>query len=273
MIKTILVYVDGDEGNQSRIDTAIGLADRFNGHVIGLHVMETPEIMLHPSTFAALPVEIVSGQRKVLMERADALRSEFEEKLGHGGVRGEWRQAEGAIQDHLSFQSRWSDITIVSQISSTMIQDRIEAAFSSLVLTSGLPVLAVPTSFDGSKWGSNVLVCWNGSQQAARAVHDAVPFLKTADKVTALAVGEYFGTDIPAADICTHLARHNVNAEALTEEKGKSPQDTILGIAKDLGADLIVSGAWGHSRVREIVLGGVTRSLLTHQEIPVFLSH
>ncbi len=126
--------------------------------------------------------------------------------------------------------------------------------------------------------GRNVLVAWNGSREATRAVNDALPILERADKVTVLAVnpgknGNDHG-DIPSADIALHLARHGVKAEASqTVSDELEVGSIILSRISDLGADLVVMGAYGHSRMRELMMGGVTRDLLRHMTVPVLMSH
>jgi nucleotide-binding universal stress UspA family protein len=136
----------------------------------------------------------------------------------------------------------------------------------------------VPYAGDGATLGETVLVAWNASREAARAVNDALPLLQQARAVTVLAVNPLGGIagdgDVPAADIALHLARHGVKAEAAHTVAPDIPEgDAILDYAADIGADLVVAGGYGHSRMREFVFGGVTRSLLTEMTVPVFLSH
>ncbi len=119
-----------------------------------------------------------------------------------------------------------------------------------------------------------MLVAWNGTREAARATHDALPFLTQADKVVVLGVSASGEDHIPGADLSTHLARHGVSVEIHNREANDvSVGDAILNAASDYGADLLVIGAYGHSRLRELVLGGVTRHLLRHMTIPVLMSH
>jgi nucleotide-binding universal stress UspA family protein len=123
-----------------------------------------------------------------------------------------------------------------------------------------------------------VLVAWNASREATRAVNDALPLLEKAGRVTILAVNPRGGIgghgDVPAADIALHLARHGVRAEAAHTVATDIPDgEALLSYAADIGADMMVSGGYGHSRARELVFGGVTRTLLHEMTIPVFLSH
>ncbi len=141
-------------------------------------------------------------------------------------------------------------------------------------MNSCRPVIALPFAGEFKTLGRRVLVAWNGSREAARATHDALPFLTQADKVMVLSVNATGEEHIPGADISTHLARHGVGVEIHNRVQGNiGVGDAILNAASDYGADLLVIGAYGHSRLRELVLGGVTRHLLRHMTVPVLMSH
>ena len=139
-------------------------------------------------------------------------------------------------------------------------------------------MLVIPYAGEFEGIGANVLVAWNASRESTRAVTDALPLLARAKSVAVLVVdpeeaGGKHG-DSPGADIALHLARHGVNAKAYpTPSGGVEVGDVILSRASDIGADLIVMGAWGRSRARELVMGGATRSLLERMTVPVLLSH
>jgi nucleotide-binding universal stress UspA family protein len=137
-------------------------------------------------------------------------------------------------------------------------------------------VLIVPRYGVFGTVGERVLIAWNGSREATRAAHDALPLLKRATKVTVLSIDPDHDSQrrVPSADITLHLARHGVAAEAdSTVALDIAVGDVLLSRAADLGADLIVMGGYGHSRVREMVLGGATRHLLQHMTVPVLMSH
>jgi nucleotide-binding universal stress UspA family protein len=166
---------------------------------------------------------------------------------------------------------------VVGQPNSHAPQDN-DAVTVTTVMTSGRPVLAIPFAGDFPTLGERVLVAWNASREAARAVNDALPLMAAAKQVTVLAINPQRGIgrqgDVPAADIALHLARHGVKAEAAhTVANDISDGEALLSYAADVGADLIVSGAYGHSRARELVFGGVTRTLIAEMTAPVLLSH
>ena len=146
------------------------------------------------------------------------------------------------------------------------------------LMSSGRPVLAVPFAGTFPTIGERVLVAWNASREATRAVNDALPILENAKSVTVLAINPRHGIrghgDVPSADIALHLARHGVKAEAAHTVAGEIPDaEALLSYAADLSADLIVAGGYGHSRARELVFGGVTRTLLREMTVPIFFSH
>jgi nucleotide-binding universal stress UspA family protein len=135
-------------------------------------------------------------------------------------------------------------------------------------------VLVVPYAGKFDSFGKTILLAWNGTRESARAMHDALPMLEKADKVVIYAVNESSEDHIPGADIATHLARHNVNAEAHhTVARDISVGDALLAAVSDYGADMMVMGAYGHSRVRELALGGATRDVLNTMTVPVMMSH
>jgi nucleotide-binding universal stress UspA family protein len=146
------------------------------------------------------------------------------------------------------------------------------------MLACGRPVLIVPHDARTETVGKNVLIAWNETREAARAVGDALPMLRTADAVTVVSVSSTGDSDARgnamAANLVRHLARHEIRAKAShLVATDADPGDLILSQAEDLGCDLIVMGGYGHSRTRELILGGVTRGVLQYMPVPVFMSH
>ena len=146
------------------------------------------------------------------------------------------------------------------------------------MLSAGRPALVVPDIGAGKTLGRRVMIAWDTGREAARAVNDALPILQQAEAVTVLSVNPRPGIDLhgeePGADIALHLTRHGVKVEVQrTQVEEINIGDTILSRLADLGSDLLVMGAYGHSRLREVVLGGVTRTLLESMTVPVLMSH
>jgi nucleotide-binding universal stress UspA family protein len=146
-----------------------------------------------------------------------------------------------------------------------------------LVLQSGRPVLFVPNIGEYSGIGSRVLVAWNGRRESARAAFDALPLLKRAEKVSVLWINpgdDSAARQVPAGDLCMALARHGVTCEAAAIDQQDQPDgETLLARARYTHANLIVMGCYGHSRLREFVLGGVTRHVLRDMNVPVLMAH
>jgi nucleotide-binding universal stress UspA family protein len=211
-------------------------------------------------------------------ERAKALFDEGVERAGLG-LTTEWREAEGDAANVASLHARYVDLTVIGQTDPDDIplgnaQDLPER----LILGAGRPALVVPYAGRFATIGESVLLAWNASREATRAANDALPLLQRASRVTVLSVNPRRGPGghgaIPGADIALHLARHGVRSEAASITTDEvAIDDMLLSQAADSGADLIVMGAYGHSRLGELVLGGATRHILRQITVPVFMSH
>jgi nucleotide-binding universal stress UspA family protein len=275
-LKDLLVYVDHDPACEARVDLALALAARHEAHLTGLHVMTWPRLPGYAE--AELPPSFLDLQRRQLVERAGEAEEMFHTQARRHGVRAEWRAAEGDLADRVKLHARYADLTVVGQgLDIKNAPGDLAALPENLVLGVGRPVLVIPRYGSFPTLGQSVLVAWNGSREATRAVNDAIPLLARAARVTVLSVDpEDDGRRprVPSADIALHLARHGIAAEAAsTRGVDLGIGDLLLSRAADLSADLIVMGAYGHSRVREMVLGGATRHLLQHMTVPVLMSH
>jgi nucleotide-binding universal stress UspA family protein len=274
-LKDLLVHVDNDPACRSRIDVAVTLAARHGAHLTGIHAMGWPRFPGYVEM--ELPPTFLENQRRQLEEQARRAEAHFQEGVRRGGLLGEWRVAEGDITGSVRLHARYADLTVVGQgLDLGGAPQELARLPEELALGVGRPVLVVPRYGSFDTVGERVLIAWNGSREATRAVHDALPILKRAAKVTALSIDPEAEPEprIPGADIALHLARHGIAAEAATTPGGEvAIGDVLLSRAFDLGADLIVMGAYGHARMREMVLGGATRHLLRHMTVPVLMSH
>ncbi len=276
-IRDVLVHLSDDAHFDDRLDTAVAVAEDFDAHLIGLYAPAPPYLPGYITPYFTSEMLRENRDRKEQGER-DA-NSRFDRRIQQAGIRAEWRQATngvgggGAIS--VVSQGRYADIVIVGQRDPEAPRYQHEDDLAEEVtMNSCRPVIAVPFAGEFKTLGRRVLVAWNGSREAARATHDALPFLTQADKVMVLSVNAPGQEHIPGADISTHLARHGVGVEIhnrVLDDVGVG--DAILNAAYDYGADLLVIGAYGHSRLRELVLGGVTRHLLRHMTVPVLMSH
>ena len=283
--KDILVHLDEGPRSATRVNVAVDLARREKAHLTGIFVIDIPGSDLFYG--AGMPFasgggmdQMVNSLRADISARAEIIGAEFHEILRREGLEGELRVVEGDTIALLALHARYADLTVLAQPNAeeAFKGPTADAVLVNVMLSSGRPVLAVPYAGRFDRVGERVLVAWNASRESTRAVNDALPILRAAKSVVVLAVNPKRGIeghgDVPAADIALHLARHGVKAEAAhTIAKDISEGDALLSYAADLGVDLIVTGGYGHSRAREMVFGGVTRTLLQEMTVPMLLSH
>lgn len=275
--KDIVIHIDDSKSCQSRIDVGITLARPDDGHVTGVYVK--PSIYLPAYVAAQVGAEVIDTHAKIANDAAEAAKAAFMEQAGKHGVDPEWRIGDGPVEEVVALNARYSDLIVVGQTDpdGDSPADATDVP-GHVVIYAGRPVLVVPYAGQFEAVGERVLVAWNGSREAARAVNDALPMLQAAKSVTVLAVNPEVGPDklgeLPGADISLHLARHGVKAEASQVfADDLDVGDMVLSRASDLGVDMIVMGGYGRSRLRELVMGGASRHLLSHMTVPIFMSH
>jgi nucleotide-binding universal stress UspA family protein len=274
--KDILVLVDRSRSAPVRIDLATRLASQFGAHLTGLHVTGPPAIPA--SVRAELPQLAIEGFTRFQAQAAEAARELFLARASQPGVTVEWRHREGDPGDMVTLHARYVDLAVVGQDDPDDEQDTPRGMAERILLGSGRPVLVVPYVGARAPVGERVVVAWNASREATRAANDALPILERAARVTVLSINPRGGPaghgDVPGADMALHLARHGVRAEAnAIESDDVKAAEVLLSSLTDLGADLLVMGGYGRSRVRELVLGGMTRDILRAMTTPVFMSH
>jgi len=271
--KNILLHLTRDSRNDARIKVAIDMAKAHNAHLTALYVIAPPEVPAF--VMAYIPADVLEKQQADAEAEAATAGEAFTALCGREGVAHEWRVVNGDSRSVTAFHAHYSDLVIVGQ--TAPMDERAngtEDLADELVLASGRPVLVVPYAGSFSNVGKTILLAWNGTRESARAMHDSLPVLEKADKVIVYAVNESSADHIPGADISTHLARHGVTAEAHhTVARDIAVGDALLAAVSDYGADLLVMGAYGHSRVRELALGGATRDILNTMTVPVMMSH
>jgi nucleotide-binding universal stress UspA family protein len=274
--RDMLVHVDSSSASAERLAIAARLARTFDAHLIGLYVAALAPI--HQYAEADFGPDLVEAHDKYMREAADEAERTFRSRIEAGALKSEWRRLEGNLPDLVLLNSRYVDLVVLGQRDPERLDPGTSPELPEhVILDAGRPVLVVPRSGSFATVGERVVVAWTPSRGAVRAVNDALPILRQAKEVKILAVNPEIGLgghgDVPGADIALHLARHGVNAEAMqVESPDKRFGITIMNEAAKVGADLIVSGAFGHSRLRELVLGGVTRRLLAEAKIPVLFS-
>lgn len=278
-IRDILVHLDATPRAAARLDLAAQLAQRLQAHLTGLFVLDIPIPAFAGGEIAgaAAVADLIEGMRASGLEDAAKVEAAFHEKLRREGLAGEWRLVEGITSGQIALQGRYADLVVIGQAGpedATVGHAAIEAA----LFQTGRPVLVVPHAGPVASLGKRVLVGWNASREASRALHDALPLIAGAESVTVLTINAEPGADShgeePGADIARHLARHGLQVTVRRIVGAEiSAGDMLLNEAADLGADLLVMGGYGHSRFREFMLGGATRTLLGQMTVPVLMSH
>jgi nucleotide-binding universal stress UspA family protein len=257
-------------------DFAISIADAFNAHVLGVAFSYEP--VIPGMVMGGIPPEIIESQRRESDEKARAAVARFEASASRAGVAAESRIISASVSgaaEQLGRLGRRFDLVVVGQA------QRDEASAAEVVdegvlFDSGRPVVFVPYIQKAGLKLDRVMVCWDGSRAATRAIADAMPFLKKAKQVEIVMVSTKKPKDdeVAGADLGQHLARHGlkVDVKRITATD-TDVSSTILSYAADSSTDLIVMGGYGHSRLREFILGGVTRGLLESMTVPVLMSH
>lgn len=277
--KTILVQLSNPRRTDVLMSVAGRLAERSNAHLIGFNMahalahLPAMPAMVGPEDFAAFEA--------IDEEQAARLKAAFDAATQNRAFVPEWRNVGPSGSDPAAAvieHGRAADLIVASQADPDWEMSGFFDAPERLALESGRPVLVVPYAGTFGEIGKRIMVAWSGKRESARAVFDALPLLKAADAVTLLCVvgkgadGE--AGQLPGAEVAATLARHGVKVtvrKSIADEIGVA--DEVLARLADDGSDLLVMGAYGHSRLREMVFGGVTRQILRHMTVPTLMSH
>lgn len=275
MIKDIVVNLGLGERDPAG-DFAISVADTFEAHLLGVAFIYDPII---PGTvMGGIPPEFIESQRSESEKKSQDAIARFEQAAKRAGISYETRSVNASIAgaaERLGRLARRFDLVVVGQ------PDRdksapVEVVDEGVLFDSGRPVIFVPYIQKAGLKLERVMVCWDGSRSATRAIADAMPFLHTAKQIEIVMVASKAGKndEIPGADLGQHLARHGlkVDVKRITSPDIDVPS-TILSYAADSSADMLVMGGYGHSRLREFILGGVTRGILETMTVPTLMSH
>ena len=276
MFQSILVHVDDGPSTPARIRSAVGIAQRFGSRVVAMLASPTPQSSVDIRQLAPADVARITQLRET-REANQALLRSCAAQAGLGEV--PVRVLTGDVLDAAVAESRCADLTILGQPE----RDADGAAFArrlaeNAILDSGAPVLMLPYAPSMKTIGEHVVVAWDGGREAARAVRDAMPMIASAKRVTVMTVGERARSGEEAARsqerLAAYLGVHGINVELTSladvlDDRGEA----LLSRICDLGVDLVVMGGYGHARVREIVLGGLTRTMLDSMTVPVLMSH
>lgn len=276
--KTILVHVDQSKHAASRIRIAAELAVKEDAHLIGA-AMTGISRYLYEDREVDLNRTVLANHLDSLYQRAEKALEQFDRIAAQVGVQShEKRLVNDDDQGGLTLQARYCDLVVLGQTdrnedSARTISDLPEY----IVLNSGRPVLIVPYAGNFKTVGEQVLVAWDGHRESTRAVTNAIPMLCRAKNVVIAVFNPVISSDAhgeqPGADIALFLARHGVKVDVMEQTTTADVGEALLSLAGDVGSDLIVMGGYGHTRFREIFLGGVTKTVLQTMTIPVLMSH
>lgn len=264
-LKNILVHLDNSHHSSSRLELAIGLAQRHQAHLTALYITTHPYYE---------PQHVDTEEKKVRVQ------AEFNARIGSAGVNAElltldWKVTGVSVTEIINLHAHYSDLVIVGQTGSNS-QDRDTPADlpERVVLGSGRPVLIVPYTGSYKDFGTRVLVAWKSGRESTRAVNDAIPLLAKANVVNILIVNPADPSTNEGERLCGHLAYHDIKAGAeQATATGISVGDNLLNRASVEGSDLLVMGAYTHTRLGALTLGDVARHILKHMTVPVLMSH
>lgn len=275
--KTILVHCDAGKVVAHRLAIAAELAERFDARLVGLHARPPFETPIYLDAGGAIPMDDLYRAYEETVKANEAVAAAaFKSATAGKAIATEWRAIEGDSVAVLAAHACYADLVVLGQAEPEQTVSPSDLP-ESVALAVGRPILVVPY-IGATTPGKVVMLCWNASREAARAASDALPLLRAAEKVVVLAVDPEtsaagHGAD-PGADVAVWLAHHDIKVSIRREVASKTDVGSvILSRAADLGADLIVMGVYGHSRLRELVMGGASRELLAGMTLPILMSH
>ena len=276
MYKDLLLEVDDSHAVDRRIDYAVKLSTRFDAHLTGLYLI--PMFMPPPSVGAYMTQEMENQILAGETERAEKAIDRFRQAAEAANVEFDQRTDRGPLHEHarlVSMHGRYADLTIIGQADPKESGGRLDPG--DVVMSSGGPVVIVPHIGAPSSVAEKVVLAWNASREAARAVRDAMPLLEKAKTVEIVCFQPKSAPEhgeLPGADIALHLSHHDIKVDVqILESEAIDVGNALLSYIADSGADFLVMGGYGHSRIREAVLGGATRTILQSMTVPVLMAH
>jgi len=276
MIKDLVVNLTEGAGSDVAGPYAISIAEAFGAHVAGIAFSYEP--VIPPTIMGSIPASLIDSQRAENDKAAAAAIAKFEAAAKRAGVSFETRTVTAGLAgaaDKFGAMARRFDLSVIGQADPAKSAPE-ELIVEGALFGSGRPVVVVPYIQKSGIKLDRVMVAWDASRNAARAVADAMPFLHKAKTIDVVIVASERpkSDEIPGADIGHHLARHGLKVDVKRiVASGTDVANTILSHAADTSADFIVMGGYGHSRLREFILGGATRGILSSMTVPALMSH
>jgi nucleotide-binding universal stress UspA family protein len=285
MPRTILILVRGDGKGEGVFDHALALGRRFNAHIQAIHCRQRPEDVLPFAGMvpSALRRQVVASASTLADDEERRVRAQFEEYCRRAEIlvvaaprdaprdrpSASWSEATGKQPDVVAVRGRLADVVAVAQ-PDHQLNIGFNTLESALMDTGRLVMLCPPVPV--REIGRHVAVAWSGTTEAASAVAAALPILKAADRVTVLSAHTGTPLELEPEALCDHLASHDVDAGIETfRARPTAVAQGLLATAGQVGADVLLMGAYGNNRRRELVMGGVTRYVIDHTDLPVLL--
>jgi nucleotide-binding universal stress UspA family protein len=272
-VRHIILHMGSDEAHASRFRTALALAKEKNAH-LEIAFTTAPTGMPAAIQGRGASSAYIAEATAIAREKADQIYKEISEQCIAGGVEWSWEVLEGDPNRLLADRSLFADVIVVSQDHGVTFEDYVGLhAPDELIMQASCSVLVLPKNVETPTVGRRILIAWHDTRQAAHAVRRGRDFLEQADKIYLLTCDRPHHRYEKGRDIAGYLRRHDVEVEQVSDVADSNIGATILSYAEDLKADMIVMGAYGRSRWREILTGGVTHHVLSHMKIPVLTSH
>ncbi|HVL74986.1 MAG TPA: universal stress protein [Noviherbaspirillum sp.] len=278
--KTILVFADESRHAQKRFEIAARLALQEDAHLAGVAATAMPGAFYLPEMIGESTMSL-TAYLEYLRQRADGVLAQFEGTARNAGVPGyERRVVDDEAASALCLQARYADLVVIGQTDPDEQLPALRQGFPEyVVLNAARPVLVIPYAGDFPQIGKRIVVAWDASTEATRAITAALPFLRRADvvQVTVFDAGARGLThgEQPGADIALFLSRHGVKVEVSQQVTADRIDvgNALLSAAADFNADMMVMGCYGHSRFREVLLGGVSNTIFRSMTVPVLMCH
>ena len=277
--KTILVCLTTEFNAERLVEAACTLSRKFDAHLIGLHTLQSAEV--YPGVVADLPRQATLEFTEKQARQADRIKEIFEKHTSAEDFVSEWRLVKAKstnVADRLVEHAHCADLVVVGQADQEHDRTDQHNIQEAVIRKSGRPVLVLPMVGRFETFGTHALMGWSATREASRAIHDAIPFLQGSGKATILWVSHsskdaaYLENTAHAAANC--LDRHDIKvAVAHWQNSEIAIGDALLNEAFERGADMIVTGAFGHSKFYDFVVGATTSNLLEHMTVPVLFSH
>lgn len=275
-MKTLLASLIDPESAEAVMSCAVPLARAHGAHLVALHTLES--LVVYPGVAIHMPPEVYTRHSQAQMEQAAIIEKVFQKHTDNEDIVAEWRLLKASsvsIVDRIIESARAADVVMMPN--ATKVEDQSREVQARVIRESGRPVLVVPPDFTGADVGKRIVLGWSDTREATRGAHDLLAVAQEGADVSVLRVGDTTGDELrdhELVDLASMYDRHGLRAQMAHCDTGSGGiAEALLKYAFEQGADMIVTGAFGHSRAYDFVFGAVTNGLLRKAEIPVLFSN